>query len=639
MPGIGISPCPPFNKFSWSRYWTQQFEDYLAVLPTEPPMAYKIEAAKRIKILVVNGIWTKIDILYFWDMDTAANSLINVKANASYNAGILSTVVHSPQLGFRSMATGGAIRTNWNPRTNGSNFTQNSSSIGWCKSDLRLGGGQAMGCFDGTSAIQGIVCNTGGASLANAIYLNGITAWNPSTELSNLSGFYHIIRNSSSVIDFFNGNNKESKTSNNTNAVPNRELYFLAQNNQGSVNSPCGYYQSIGYAGGGLTDADIAVINSLPNILVNEDAYVSIEFSKAKRIIWRKGVHYLAVDATKLYYSADGGVTYPYSISVTAANQIQFAIRYSNGTIIWATFANILYKSTNNLTSAASFAAKDTAGADYSIHSPANALYPGAYYFPADYINIQVIDGKEVAVWSNYTNGNVGASPCNVWCCIDGGDVVAIYQFGQNTAYRDDGTADGGATGTLLGDAGNAVITRHGHGTGFDAANNDFYITTGDHVNECHWLKASYNPATLEFTNTILHTSDGDTRFKSSNTIIEDGFVYWGTDAGDDKGLWKAPISDIFTTAGNTKLSALNGWYAAIRKSGSKIVAIFVDADDLTNFQWKIVTTKDGVNFNITPLGWRPYRIGEFNGTDFDLIEMTGLHTNNVTLSFLATLK
>ena len=54
------------------------------------------------------------------------------------------------------------------------------------------------------------------------------------------------------------------------------------------------------------------------------------------------------------------------------------------------------------------------------------------------------------------------------------------YAFGQNPHFRDDGSAGGGKTGTLLGNPDNPVICRHIHTVAYNPAENAFYACTGD---------------------------------------------------------------------------------------------------------------------------------------------------------------
>ena len=632
MKAIGVGVGIPFGR---SRGWTTQSVAYFAAQPTVMPTSYKIEADRRIKILVDSGVWDKIDILYFWDMDSEANSLVNVKGVSAFNAEVVGDMIHIPKVGF--YGSGGYINTNWNPST-AVNFEQNSASFGWCKTSIGFMDGHNAGAFDGTRAIQAIGPSNNVGGFLREIYLNAITSFTPvGLDKTGLNRWNHIVRTASNKIKYYNNNTIEESVTNNSNGLPNQPLFVFSTNDRGNQGTlPLISDQSIFYTAGGLSTDEVMILNTINTwATLNEDQYIQVEVLSLHRVIWRNDDYWIAVDATTIYLSKDGGGTYPYSIAVTAANKIQFAIRYSNGIIIFATYDNKLWRSTDDFSSIVEFSAKDTSGSDYTPHVPASATYPGSYFFPPDYIYIRNISEKEVAVWSNYTNVNTGASPTVVWSCIDGGDVVASYVFGQNPAYRDNGTHSGGTTGTLLGDAGNAVITRHGHGVGFDPETNIFYITTGDHTNECHWYSAEYNPTTEVLTFLKLHTSNGSTRFKSSNPLIEGDFVYFGTDAGPDVGLWKVPKSDIFNTATHQRLGTLTGYYAAIRKEGDMFAGIYITQTGA----WGLVVSTDMINFTYSLIGHYPYRVGQLKNGKFDLIDFTGLHSGNVRRSYLVTIK
>lgn len=274
--------------------------------------------------------------------------------------------------------------------------------------------------------------------------------------------------------------------------------------------------------------------------------------------------------ARYLYWSDDCGITWKniydwgvmYSGSTPlAATTITMAYIFSDGTLIFST-SNKIYRSTNKLVTITDITATNVFEADgvtpYTFHTPANASYPGAYFGAIGYDSRHnQISGNDIFVWTSYCNTALGASPINVWYTIDKGVTIkTLYTFGQNPYERDNGTADGGSTGTLLGDSGNSLITRHGHNCVRDPDSNDWYSCFGDtdSINEVHWLKHTYTPGSDSWSTSIIAQDKGDgTKWKSIIGGIYNGEVYFGSDATagtePELGVFKTTFANIGVSA------------------------------------------------------------------------------------------
>ena len=195
--------------------------------------------------------------------------------------------------------------------------------------------------------------------------------------------------------------------------------------------------------------------------------------------------------------SEDNGRTWPHSSEFPDARHITFSYILKNGNILFGTRSQ-LYLSTDNLKTYKPITVQDADGGDYLPHTPQNADNPGWYFHPLSGVNSWDVNGVEMLVWGNYCNVLGGATPVNIYYSTDNGQTVKIaYAFGQNPHFRDDGSAGGGETGTLLGDPDNPVICRHMHCVAYNPAENAFYACTGDadkaEGHECHWLRGTYD--------------------------------------------------------------------------------------------------------------------------------------------------
>ncbi len=251
--------------------------------------------------------------------------------------------------------------------------------------------------------------------------------------------------------------------------------------------------------------------------------------------------------------SEDNGRTWPHRLAFPDARNITFSCILGNGNILFATAAQ-LYLSTDSLQTCQPITVKDASGQDYLPHTPQNAEQPGWYFHPLSGVHTWDVNGQEVLVWGNYCNVMGGASPVNIYYSADGGQTVKIaYAFGQNPHFRDDGSAGGGATGTLLGDSGNPVICRHIHCVAYNPAENAFYACTGDadqpEGHECHWLRGTYDAAQDAWQWSVIVSESLNTRYKCGGLNFVDGMVYWISDANGpephDRGVFRCRPEDI----------------------------------------------------------------------------------------------
>lgn len=257
-------------------------------------------------------------------------------------------------------------------------------------------------------------------------------------------------------------------------------------------------------------------------------------------------------DAT-IFLSEDNARTWPHSIAFPNARNITFSSILKNGSIVFATLAR-LYISTDNLETYHPITVKDVDGADYIRHTPQDPEHPGWYFHPLDGVHTWDVNGVEMLVWGNYCNVLGGAAPVNIYYSADNGRTVKIaYAFGQNPHYRDNGSAGGGLTGTLLGDPENPVICRHVHCVAYDPVENAFYACTGDRdiaeKHECHWLKGTYDAGNDEWRWTVLVSDSSNSRYKSGGINFVDGKLYWIADANGpephDRGIFRCDPADI----------------------------------------------------------------------------------------------
>lgn len=318
----------------------------------------------------------------------------------------------------------------------------------------------------------------------------------------------------------------------------------------GSVN---GVLDEIGLFSVALDQATISAIynggSGLPYVYDQEDLNTDI-YETNLHILATRDNYQFAKDGTDLKWSNDRGATWINTYN-WGTQGIEFAYIFSDGTLLFG-YGATLKRSVDKLGTINNVTAYLSDGiTPYPIHTPAVAGRTGNYF---QMFNLDPRHhDDDMLVWINYCNlPQSGAAPINVWYTTDkGATVKSAYTFGQNPNYRDDGTDDGGITGTLLGDAANPIICRHGHSVTRNPGTYDWYSTTGDAASEVHWFKHTYDPNNDTWTTIqLIDSADNTTKWKACGLNIIDGYVYWGSDAtgtpvAGEKGMFKCLLENI----------------------------------------------------------------------------------------------
>jgi hypothetical protein len=500
------------------------------------------------------------------------------------SASMSGTVTGEYTIGTFTDETTGYINTGYNPSTDKVNMAADDVSMFGFLIDEFHEQSYNFGCFDGTNGLlfypkrrNGYYCWSWANTTTYASILNTGT-------VAGLCGFSQI----DGTLDVYTGGTKIGDASVTPAALPNQELYLFRSNVSGSPGA--GTLNRIGMFlyGEGLTESEVVTVNSaatsyaasvrsFPAYYTNDYFYYKRE---ALHVDCQRGDYRFATDMSKIYHSVDGGANYK-SIAFAAADEIEMSYIFANGDVMFATRDKI-YRAGVAFGSYSEVTVKDTDDSPYTPHTPADADYPGNYFRQLDAITPCTIDGTEVAVWGNYGNLGDGANPVNVYYTKDNGVTIKVaYTFGQNPTYRDDGTYDGGATGTLLGDATNDSICRHVHSIACDEENSTFYVTTGDFDRtskyECHWLKGVYNLSEDSWVWSFVVSASNATRYKSGGMHFVDGYIYFVSDATDggapELGVFKCLPADITNTENHTRLYAASEVLTVMQIDGNNMIA------------------------------------------------------------------
>lgn len=345
-------------------------------------------------------------------------------------------------------------------------------------------------------------------------------------------------------------------------------------------------------------------------------------------IIAQRDNYALAISDGLLEVSVDGSVTWSNSL-VYDTSKIINAYIFRNGNIFFTTTDNKIFLTNYNLVEPVEKTMYDLDGVTpYTIHTPANADYAGRYFYTHKYMSDTT--ATDMLVFGNYCNVNLGACPVAIYCTEDFGVTFkVIYKFGQNPAYRDNGTSTGSSsTGTLLGDASNPIVTRHIHGVEYNEDGGYFVSFTGDSnktspvADEIHWMKhtppsgeTGWVHEEYDFGAPIEQTS----RLKVGEGFFYNNYLYYGSDNtgatdGTQNGLWRVYADDI---------EDLNLHVRLIKPDNPKDVYSCVKLDKNTNNILITAANYDDVDVKIRyliiseNLGLGNRQTHEFTGADF----------------------
>lgn len=182
------------------------------------------------------GLWTEVDVMWIFAQDGGEDySRINHKSPSSFLCTKTAVSGNSPvwdaSEGWRSVAGGGYLNTNWNPSTDGVKFIQNDHSFYVWHFDNVPIGNVDMGANTGG---QGVVFRTSditeGApriSSSSGEFSAGIQAtWDAG---------HHVIRNNSGAVDYFHKGVLIVTSTTATVAMVNRNIYICALNQGGTA--------------------------------------------------------------------------------------------------------------------------------------------------------------------------------------------------------------------------------------------------------------------------------------------------------------------------------------------------------------------------------------------------------------------
>jgi hypothetical protein len=549
------------NKKYINKYNSLASNLFIRMYP-QLPDTFKRAISNEFDTLQLYHIDTCLAALYFNGFATTQQSTRNLLRD-SFNLVIVNDAQFLPYRGFKGNGSDMYLNTQYNPYT-AFKCGLNNASITFKSLKDTAHNGVSIGIRDGSNMIY-LQTRTTTDKLGigvNAGYDGNVTSTN-SLKTFGLS------RTGSANYKVYTDGDSIATVTNTSVAIPNKTFLLLARNytaidtydprTVGGASFGYGLttlqmqklYEIYGrlkaFADQYSTDNNYANVYQTADIIYKK-AYVYSN-TEIKIIYQTENMKFGSVGDT-LYFSIDNGLTYPYKTYNVNASSAGSGFIFSTGQIY---FAN-----TNNNTTWVSYDSLQTVEAVplyigdqlYVKHTPANASYPGNYFKVFTPITNGTVDGIEMMFFGNYGNAGTGANPANCYYGYINADTLVFKvadAWGQNPNFRDDGTANGGVTGTLLGNAANSRITRHFHGQQFN--DSVFWVFNGDNAGEriIGYYKYNLSLDTFTFTQAInTDTANKVTYYRSIDWYFHDQNIIIGGDGAT--GIWSATESNLNDT-------------------------------------------------------------------------------------------
>jgi hypothetical protein len=160
------------------------------------------------------------------------------------------TAVNSPTFtayaGYQGNGTTSYLNTEYNPNTQGVNYTLDNACVGIClvSAPSSLSNAEEIGSYNGTNS-TGVIIDQGGNDI---LLVNGTT--NTATTAKGVAGLYVNIRTSIvATTGYYNGVSYYSSTVDSAKGIPNLVWYICGRNESGSLNVPTTRAYSMAFAG------------------------------------------------------------------------------------------------------------------------------------------------------------------------------------------------------------------------------------------------------------------------------------------------------------------------------------------------------------------------------------------------------
>lgn len=212
------------------------------------------------------GLWTLMDVIYPFVGGNASSCSLNLKNPSLYQIQWGANGLSFAQAGVIADASGaGHGDSTFAPASAGGNFSLNSASMGVY--------------FTSSSITQGWFCGMSSGLGLNPAYIGylpigpnfsfGLNGFTPSSAISTgVNGNIVMSRTGAATEVIYQPDGSSNSSGEASNSIDTDTLFFPGKNNSGTAHVSCAGTYGFGFAGGGLTGAQVATLFGIVNTFI-----------------------------------------------------------------------------------------------------------------------------------------------------------------------------------------------------------------------------------------------------------------------------------------------------------------------------------------------------------------------------------
>lgn len=227
---LGAASATSNSLYIFTAEYKAVLDKALSFTPTPytlPTTATQQKQNKLLKSIKADGVWAKLDVFYVFAVDNNASAFatLNWKNPNANQASIASSPTFVNNGGFQGNGTSSFIDTNFNPATQGVQYTQNDASRYFFTHAI------GTGRFDGnTSGINSITTGILGSQRINASGNNAV----PSIDFNSTANTKSIHRTSSTSITAYNSTTAQTSVQTSASVASANQWILRSSGNYGT---------------------------------------------------------------------------------------------------------------------------------------------------------------------------------------------------------------------------------------------------------------------------------------------------------------------------------------------------------------------------------------------------------------------
>jgi len=231
---------------------------YLAALTTPLSDSQEVNINTFIRMLkdslAIDSLPQKFDVMYLFANETSEAGLLNLVKRDNDAEVLQATVTFTAWQGFAGDGVGGIITTNYNPSTEGNNYTVNNASFGLYSRTNSAAAVRDGGGADGT---QSTVLAIKWSDNNTYSIINNLSNLSPA--MSSSAGLHIITRTAAAVAKRYYNADSLATDTDAAIGIPNKNFYVCAPNGSATFSNR---QFAFAFLGAGFTTTEIRKINN-----------------------------------------------------------------------------------------------------------------------------------------------------------------------------------------------------------------------------------------------------------------------------------------------------------------------------------------------------------------------------------------